>query len=207
MKNKILLAFLLFVFFAAVPGGAEPLSATDQLRGDVDRIVALLNDGAMDKKVREEKIVALVKSRFDFPTMSQWILGINWRRANDAERQKFIDLFTRLLENTYVGRIDSYTGDYGHENVRYVQERIEGKRALINTLIVTQSAEIPVDYKMIQRDGEWRIYDVVIEEISLVRNYRTTYGEIVHREGFSGLFARMEEKLEELKKSPSGSGK
>ncbi len=197
---------MLFLFILC-PGEGRASQATEQLRGDVDRIIEILNETSLDREVRDQKIVTLVKGRFDFPTMSQWILGLNWRRATEAERQRFIDLFTQLLENTYAGRIESYTGGYGKENVRYVEERIEGDRALVNTLIVTQSAEIPVNYKMIQKNGEWRVYDVVIEEVSLVRNYRTTYGEIVSREGFAGLFSKMEEKIIELKNAPPEAAK
>lgn len=207
MKKSFLLLFLLFFLPLSVSVEAAARRAIEQLQVDVDQIVEILNDEALDRRIRDEKIIALVKGRFDFPTMSQWILGINWRRGSEAERQRFIDLFTGLLENTYAGRIESYTGDYGKENVRYVQEQVEGDRSLVNTLIVTKSAEIPVDYKMIRKDGEWRVYDVVIEGVSLVRNYRTTYGEIVSKEGFPGLFARMEEKIKELKKAPPEAGK
>ncbi|NLC70492.1 MAG: ABC transporter substrate-binding protein [Desulfuromonadaceae bacterium] len=203
MKKLFLAISLLMVLSTLSPMEVIASQATEQLQGDVDRIIETLNDEGLDGRIRDERIVSIVKGRFDFPTMSQWILGINWRRANEAERQRFIDLFTRLLENTYVSRIETYTGEYGRENVRYVQERIEGNRALVNTLIVTKSAEIPVDYKMILSEGKWLVYDVVIEEISLVRNYRSTYSEIVSKEGFSGLFARMEEKIAELAKAPT----
>ena len=202
MKNiKLLLPLAMLLLFLPAPGVAAS-KATEQLRVDVDRIIEILNDQALDRPTREDMIVEIVRTRFDFQVMSQWILGINWRRATAEERRKFIDLFTRLLENTYAGRIESYTGGYGKENVRYVQEQIEQDRALVQTLIVTPTAEIPVHYKMIVRDGEWRVYDVVIEEVSLVRNYRTTYSEIIAKEGFQGLFSKMEQKLAELKTAP-----
>ena len=101
-----------------------------------------------------------------------------------------------------MSKIESYTGEYGRENVRYAQERQEKDKALVNTFIVTKSAEIPVNYKLLLNNGQWRVYDVVIEEVSLVRNYRSTYSEIVNREGFKGLFAKMEQKIAETSQEP-----
>lgn len=200
-KIGLLFSLVLVLLFFSVMDGLGS-NATEQLRFDVDRIVEILNDKNLDRVRRDEKIVAIVKDRFDFQVMSQWILGLHWRRATEEERSKFIDLFTLLLENTYVGRIETYTGEYGKQNVRYAQEQIEGDRAMVNTFVVTSSAEIPVSYKMIFRENQWRVYDVVIEEVSLVRNYRTTYADIIGKEGFRGLFQRMEEKIAELKKPP-----
>ncbi|MBQ6669289.1 MAG: ABC transporter substrate-binding protein [Deltaproteobacteria bacterium] len=195
-------ALLFFTLASAGPQKAQAGAVTEQLRSDVDRIIDILNDGTLKKKERDEKIVSIVRARFDFPTMSQWILGVNWRKASPDEQKRFIELFTRLLERTYMGKIESYTGEYGHENVRYAQERQEKDKALVNTFIVTKSAEIPVNYKLLLNNGQWRVYDVVIEEVSLVRNYRSTYSEIVNREGFKGLFAKMEQKIAEPIQAP-----
>ena len=202
-KGKLWVAALLF--FALASAGAQKAQAetvTEQLRGDVDRIIDILNDDSLKKKERDDKIVSIVRARFDFPTMSQWILGVNWRKASPDEQKRFIELFTRLLERTYMSKIESYTGEYGRENVRYAQERQEKDKALVNTFIVTKSAEIPVNYKLLLNNGQWRVYDVVIEEVSLVRNYRSTYSEIVNREGFKGLFAKMEQKIAETSQEP-----
>ena len=202
-KGKLWVAALLF--FALARAGAQKAQAgtvTEQLRGDVDRIIDILNDDSLKKKERDDKIVSIVRARFDFPTMSQWILGVNWRKASPDEQKRFIELFTRLLERTYMSKIESYTGEYGRENVRYAQERQEKDKALVNTFIVTKSAEIPVNYKLLLNNGQWRVYDVVIEEVSLVRNYRSTYSEIVNREGFKGLFAKMEQKIAETSQEP-----
>lgn len=202
-KGKLwVTALLFFALASAGPQKAQAGTVTEQLRGDVDRIIDILNDGTLKKKERDEKIVSIVRARFDFPTMSQWILGVNWRKASPDEQKRFIDLFTRLLERTYMSKIESYTGEYGRENVRYAQERQEKDKALVNTFIVTKSAEIPVNYKLLLNNGQWRVYDVVIEEVSLVRNYRSTYSEIVNREGFKGLFAKMEQKIAETSQEP-----
>ncbi len=175
---------------------------TEQLKTDVDRIIKTLSDQTLAKDQRDQRIIDLIRQRFDFEVMSQWILGVNWRKATPDQRNRFIGLFTQLLENTYKGRIEAYTGNYSENNVKYVEENIKKGRALVKTFIVTESTEIPVDYKLSQNSNEWRVYDVVIEEVSLVRNYRSTYGELVKKEGFEGLFERMEKKIEELKNPP-----
>ena len=191
-----LLMLFSFSFNNALAG--EP---TEQLKTDVDSIIKTLNDKTLVKDQRSQKIIDLIRQRFNFPLMSQWILGLNWRKATSDQQERFISLFTQQLENSYMGRIEAYTGSYAENNVKYIEEKIKKGRAMVKTLIVTESAEIPVDYKLSETKGEWRVYDVVIEEVSLVSNYRTTYGEIVDKEGFDGLFTRMEKKIEELKNS------
>jgi phospholipid transport system substrate-binding protein len=101
-----------------------------------------------------------------------------------------------------VSKIEQYT----NERVNYGEERIEDDRALVETMLVTQSTEIPIIYRMIRKDGEWKVYDVVIENVSLVRNYRSTYDEIARKEGIDRLLQRMEEKLTELRSGSDTAG-
>lgn len=193
-----LFLLILFCFSVISVHAGEP---TEQLKTDVDAIITILNDKNLVQEHKNRKIVDLIRQRFDFQTMSQWILALNWRKATSAQQEQFINLFTQLLESTYMGRIEAYTGNYSQNNVKYTEEQIKKGRALVKTLILTENNEIPVDYKLSRRNGEWQVYDVVIEEVSLVSNYRSTYGELVDREGFEGLFDRMERKIEELKDS------
>jgi phospholipid transport system substrate-binding protein len=106
-----------------------------------------------------------------------------------------MELFSELLEASYLGRIESYTD----EEVRFVSEKINGPRAEVETLIVTRSADIPISYKLVDRQGEWLVYDVIVEKVSLVRNYRGTFTEIARKEGMDGLFEQMRSKIEDLK--------
>ena len=200
-KKAFTLIFLLMAF-GFYTGNAHAGEPTKQLKSDIDQVIKLLNDQTLDKDQKDQEIIDSIRHRFDFPTMSQWILALNWRKATPEQRARFIDLFTQLLENTYKGRVQAYTGTYSQNNVKYIDEQIKRGRALVKTLIVTESNEIPVDYKLSENQGGWQVYDVVIEEVSLVRNYRSTYGEIVDREGFDGLFKRMQDKIEEVKSRP-----
>ncbi len=97
----------------------------------------------------------------------------------------------QVLEGTYLNRINDYTGG----QVEYLMQRVKGDKAIVDTKFVSETLEIPVQYKMIFDGENWQVFDVVIEEVSLIRNYRSTYGEIIRKEGYEGLFAKMEEKI------------
>jgi phospholipid transport system substrate-binding protein len=186
---------------AAVPSSlpAEP-GPRAEVQSTVDAIMALLQDEAISAEKRKEEISAMVRGRFDFRTMSQGVLATNWKKATGDEKERFTELFSKLLETTYRERIDAYN----NERVEYLDEKIKGKKATVDTLVVTADVEIPVRYKMLNRGDGWLAYDVVVEGVSLVRNYRDSYRDIVKKEGMEGLLARMEEKIEELKTSPPG---
>jgi phospholipid transport system substrate-binding protein len=188
------LAVMLFpLFSAAAPGPLEEVQTT------VDSIIALLKRDDLSREERQEKVGALVRERFDFRTMSQGVLATNWKKATDAEKKQFMDLFSELLETTYRERIDAYN----NEEVKYLSEKIRGKKAVVETVVVTTDVEIPVTYKLLNKGESWRAYDVVVEGVSLVRNYRDSYKEIVKKEGLTGLLAKMEKKIEELRTNPA----
>jgi phospholipid transport system substrate-binding protein len=174
-------------------------NATESVRMSVDAIIGILKDAGLDKPAKRDKIRVVIAERFDFRAMSQRTLATNWKKASKEEQQHFIGLFAELIQNTYIGRVEAYT----NETVKYSAEKITDDRAVVDTLILTSSAEIPVSYKLYLKDGRWLVYDVNIEGVSLISNYRTSYQEIVMKEGFSGLLAKMEEKVRELANQPS----
>jgi phospholipid transport system substrate-binding protein len=180
---------------------AEP-SPTEEVRTSVDAIIALLKDEQLDRETRRDRMREVIDKRFDFLAMSQRTLATNWKKASDAEKQKFTELFSELIQNSYVSKIEAYT----NEIVEYPGEKQKGRKAEVDTLIITSSAEIPVDYKLYLKDGTWLVYDVIIEGVSLISNYRSSYQEIVKRDGFDGLLAQMEEKIRELKSAPAEAG-
>ncbi len=167
------------------------LTPTVQVKQTVETIILTLKNNDMNKYTRREKIATLIKERFDFRVMSRRVLALNWKHATPAQKDRFISLFTDLLKNSYMERIEAYTD----EKVKFVKEKRKGKKALVDTLIVTESVEIPIRYKVFLKKGEWFIYDVVIEEVSLTRNYRSSYKEIVKKEGIDGLLRKMEKKI------------
>jgi phospholipid transport system substrate-binding protein len=199
--------FLLLIFIFTGPAAAQPSpGAMEQLRNDIDEIVGILRTRGLDAEAKADRITPLVKQRFDFEAMSRLVLAVHWRRASEEQKSRFADLFAGLLEANYRGRMEDYISEYSDEHVEYGSETVRDGRALVETLLVTAAQEIPIHYKMRQKEGEWLIYDVEIEGVSLVRNFRSTYDEIVRREGIEGLLTRMEEKIGGSKTAPAGGG-
>lgn len=182
----------------ASPALSAPVTPLEEVRTTVDAVLALLRDKSLDPDLRRTRVTQLVRSRFDFTSMSQRILATHWRSASPQEQQRFVALFSDLLEANYTSKIEAYT----NEVVQYRGEQIIGDRASIDTSIITASAEIPIAYRLQRAGDHWLVYDVVIEGVSFVSNYRSTYGEIVRREGMSGLLRQMEEKLQEVRGTP-----
>lgn len=166
-----------------------------EMKQTVDKIVAQLR--AIDTTPEwRDNVTTLVRGKFDFEVMSQGVLGPNWRLASPEERERFIGLFSQLLEETYIGRVKEYTD----EDVRFGNEQIRQNRAMVDTYVVKENGnEIPISYRLLQHKDEWLVYDVVIEEVSLVRNYRSSYSSVVRKKGMTGLLEEMQAKIEELK--------
>lgn len=193
--HKLFCQFAVTALLVMVAGGANAAEPLAEIRTTVDEVLTLLRNKNLPHEERRKQLTAVIRPAFDFEVMSQWVLGTNWRKATPAERKRFADLFADLLEATYIGKIEAYTD----ERVEYAGQKLEGERAEVDTLVKTASADIPIRYKVFRKGERWLVYDVVIEEVSLVRNYRSTYDEIIRKEGFPGLFSRMEEKIRELK--------
>lgn len=178
----------------SLPAWAYAGDASKLLQNSIDQVVELLKDKKLEKADRRDQLRALIEKRFDFQIMSQFTLSVEWRKATPAEREAFVKRFTRMVEASYLGRLEQYTD----QKVEIRDERLRGDKAVVNTVIVTQNVDIPIDYKMRREDSDWRIYDVQIEGVSLVRNYRDSYRAIAKKEGMSGLLARMDKKIAEL---------
>lgn len=187
-----ILTFGLSLTFA--PAATAETSALDDVRTSVQAILDILKNGSMNKAAKRNAMQLEIGKRFDFKIMSKHTLATNWETASTEERQKFTALFRQLIQNSYAGKLEAYT----NETVEYPAEKTRGKKALVETLIKTASTDIPVNYKLYQKDGAWLVYDVVIEGVSLVSNYRSSYQTIVKKEGLDGLMLMMEEKLKEL---------
>jgi phospholipid transport system substrate-binding protein len=200
MWNRFMVPMLFGLMMTTAGVACAVDNATDSVRTSVDTIIGILKDTSLDKPAKRDKIRGVIAERFDFRAMSQRTLATNWKKASEEEQQKFITLFAELIQNTYIDRVEAYT----NETVKYPGEKITKGRAVVDTLIVTSSkAEIPVTYKLYLKKGSWLVYDVNIEGVSLISNYRSSYQEIVKNEGFSGLLAKMEEKIKELANQPS----
>jgi phospholipid transport system substrate-binding protein len=192
VKNLFLSMMFISLWTFVFPATAS--SPTEQVKTTVNTVLDLLRDKSLDRETRRSKIRDVINERFDYRAMSRRTLATQWKKASDEEKERFVDLFSKLLEWTYVGRIEAYT----NETVEFDKEIIKDHRAQVNTFIVTASADIPVNYRLLKKDNDWYVYDVIIEEVSLIRNYRSTYRSIVKNEGISGLLSKMEQKIKEL---------
>ena len=196
MIKQYALYFLLTLF--AVSAVAEQFSTpSDRVKDSVDKVIRVLKDKSLGKEERWSKIGLVINDSFDFRSMSQSVLATNWKKATPEERQQFVVFFSQYLEDTYRTKIEAYT----NQKVDYVGETIRGKRAVVETLIITDNAEIPVNYKLKNNDGNWFAYDVVIEGVSLVNNYRSTFAAIVKNDGMDGLLSDIQTRINKYKAS------
>lgn len=203
MRKMTLLGIFLGGFLLLTTSALALPTPTEQVRKTVDEVLVVLRNKALSGQPRRDALSRLIRARFDFAIMSQRTLGKYWKDANPQEQARFIALYSDLLEASYIGRIEAYAG----ETVNYLAERIDGDMAEVDTLIHSGNVDIPISYRLVLEKDQWFVYDVVIEEVSMIRNYRNSYGEIVRKEGYKGLFARMEEKIRELHNAPPKSGK
>ena len=200
LKSLLLIICGTLVF--SIPQAAGATSPLEQIRTAVDQVIEVLRQGKLQGEARRKVLSELIRSRFDFYIMSQRTLGQHWKKATAQEQAEFVRLFSDLLEASYTGRIEAYTD----ETVDYNSEKIEGNRAVVATVIHSNNTDIPVEYRMVKQGNDWFVYDVLIEDISLIKNYRSSYGEIVRKEGYAGLFERMRKKITELHNQPSAAG-
>ncbi len=202
MKN-IAAAILVILLMSPLQTAANASTPTDQLKESLDGVISILRQSDLDLETKRVKISDIFRERFEFRIMSRRVLARNWKNASPEIQERFVKLFTDLLEATYVGRIE----EYSDEKIDYIKEQIKEKRAVIDTVIVSKTLEIPINYKLALINGKWLVYDVVIEEVSLVRSFRSSYAEIVKKDGFETLLVRMEDKIQELKTSKKGEDK
>jgi len=172
---------------AGVPG--------DQVRQSVDKLLAILKDpqlkGESKKNERRDKLKEVIYQRFDFTEMARRSLGSEWRRRSPEEQREFVKLFTGLLEQAYLDNIESYNG----EKFRYLKEQEDNNYAQVDTKIIdNKGQEFSVNYRLHNRNGDWKVYDVVIEDISLVNNYRSQFNRMLATSSYEELVNRMKGK-------------
>jgi phospholipid transport system substrate-binding protein len=152
----------------------------ETVKGYIARVLDVLQDPALKgdagKKVKKEKIKLISEKMFDFTELSRRSLGQNWNRLSPDQQKEFIILYKSLLEEAYADKITSYKD----ERVIFKKEiTLSEKTFAVETIIVTKTSEVPINYRVIEKDGQWKVYDVVIEGVSLVSNYRTQFKEIL----------------------------
>ena len=179
--------------------GGWAATAQEQLKGAIDRVVSTLESPALkgDGKTLERRsaVRKIANEIFDFGEIARRSLGRYWQPLSEAQRSEFVGLFADLLERSYMSKIELYGG----EKIIYNGERVDGDLATVSTKIITKNGtEVPVDYRLFRRGDRWMIYDINIEGISLVSNYRTQFNKIIHTSGYNTLVDRMKTKQTEF---------
>ena len=195
-----LLAGALCLLCALTVGAAADGGPTRQLKDAVDRILRILEDPALKGDVRardrHRAVRQVADEMFDFEETARRALAQHWRALTPAQRQEFVEAFSDLLERAYMAKIELYSG----EQVQYPGERVEGDLATVSTRIITKKgAEVPIDYRLLKRDDRWRVYDVSIEGVSLVANYRTQFNSVIRTSSYDELLRKMRSRVEEMR--------
>ncbi|GAB5046133.1 MlaC/ttg2D family ABC transporter substrate-binding protein [Thermodesulfovibrio sp. TK110] len=195
--KKLVIFLLFFVFTISIALAIS--SPKEQIKKTVDKVISILKDskykGEKKTQQRRAELKAEISKVFDFEEMSKRSLGVYWKDRTPQEKKEFVELYKDLLERYYAGKIESYTD----EQIVYTDERIEnGKYAEVKTKIITKDKkEIPIDYKLYFNGKEWKVYDVVIEGVSLVSNYRSQFNKIIRTHSYQELVKRMKTKQAE----------
>jgi len=167
---------ILFLVTSAAYAGA-PL---DAVKANADKVLDVLRDPKLKapsaKEIKKEKLRVIYVEMFDEVELSRRSLGMNWNKLNADQRQEFVKLFEQVLEKAYADKILAYT----NEKIEFTKESMVGSNlAEVRTRVITASKEIPITYRVILKNGVWKVYDVVIENVSLVQNYRTQFNDIL----------------------------
>ena len=199
--KKALLGFLLtlLLIFPTFAYSGTPL---DTVKENVNKVLEVLRDptlkGEPGRKVKKEKIRSISEEMFDFTELSKRSLGQNWKRFNPDQQEEFIKLFKSVLVTAYADKIASYTD----EKVVFKEEITLSEKAVeVPTMIVTQTSEVPIRYRLIEEKGRWKVYDVVIEGVSLINNYRTQFREILAKKTPEALLDILRKKVGDARAS------
>lgn len=203
-KSTLLLSLVILIVLIFNSGAfaTASMNPMEQLQQSVDEILKILQSEELKRPERKDErkqlILNVVADMFNFREMARSSLGQSWNTLTAEEKNTFVGLFTSLVEQRYIGKIDSYD----NQKVVYKKERVKGDRAIIYTDIIDKDLEIPIDYRLKEDQGKWLIYDLKIENVSLMANYRRDFDSIIRKEKFSGLVEKIT-KLVEKPETPN----
>jgi len=203
MILKHMLGALAFFMLTTIPAAAVSLEPMATIKAPVDAVIAILNDPKYKvtgtKSVQRDEIWKVVKPMFNFDEIAKRAVARNWSDFNDVEKAAFTDVFARFLGNTYIDKIQ---GEYHNEEIVYLgQDFYSDTYAEVKTQIVRETLKIPVNYRMLKGgEGRWMVYDIIVEGVSLVKNYRTQFASILSKDKPAKLIQQLNDKLAEQNK-------
>jgi phospholipid transport system substrate-binding protein len=198
-RHVALVLALGFGLSLVAAGRADAGAPTDQLKAQIDRVLKVLDDPELKKDGRNRERRAAVRKIandiFDFGETARRSLARHWQGRTPAERDEFVQLFSDLLERSYISKVELYGG----EKIQYLGDAVEGEQAKVQTKLLTKGgSEIPIEYRMHRKGDRWLVYDVIIEGVSLIANYRTQFNKIIQTSSYQELVKKMKTKQEEL---------
>ena len=196
-RSRLVAAGFVLLVLALCSANGNAGLPTDQIKSTVDKALVVLKDPRLKPtarvKERREQLRQILFARFDFTEMAKRALGANWRRRSPQEQEEFVRLFTEVLEHAYAEIIESYSD----EKITYIYERIDGTYADVASKILTsRGEEYSINYKAHLVSNEWKVYDVVAENISLVNNYRSQFNRVIANGSYEELVRRLKDKAE-----------
>ncbi len=193
-------ATVVILYFAGA-NGRVALAAPDpmtEVKNTVNQVLAVLNDPAYKNSPRKlrDRLREIVEGHLDFTAMARSALGPHWRELSKSDQEEFVNLFRRLMEDTYIGKAANYSG----EKVEFLNVYNEGPNyAQVNTNIIQPGRDpIKVTYRLELKDNDWKVYDVLVDEISLISNYRTQFNRVINRDGYPKLVELVKNKIQQL---------
>ena len=169
---------------------------TQAVKETIDQVLSVLGNKDLKDPAREaerrEKLEAIVGQRFDYEEMAKRTLAANWKKISTEQQKEFVGLFQQFLTKSYAGNIDGYSG----EQVEYLKERLKGDFAEVQTKVVSPKVEIPLDYRLLKKNERWGVYDVIIDGVSLTKNYRGQFSRIIKSSSFDGLLDKLRSKTD-----------
>jgi phospholipid transport system substrate-binding protein len=178
--------------------GAWAGTPTEQVRGVIEKALDILQNPAYKGEEQRQMVKRIVDPYFDYREMAKRSLGPVWGQLNAGQRNEFVRLFAELLEASYSDKIQKYAQ---RVRIDYTSEILTGDYAEVRTMVIRPNDRIPLNYRLLQEDDGWKVYDVVIEGVSLVSNYRTQFRRIIHQSSYAELVRRLQTKVTELKRT------
>jgi len=195
----VALAVVLAVWLGLTGVPAHAGTPTEAMKTTIDEVLKIIAEKELKQpgksEERRQQLERVVSARFDYQEMSRRALGAPWNTLSDQDKQEFVSLFRTLLTNSYADKIETYSG----EGVQYLNERTEKEYAEVRTKVLSGKTEIPLDYRLMNKSADWRVYDVVVDGVSLVNNYRGQFTKILRASSYSDLVDQLRKKSDKLK--------
>jgi len=197
LRSRVLMIALSLVLILGASNSVQASGVTDGLKATIDQLISIVTNPKYknDRQTRRAKMKGVIYPKFNFVEMGIRSLGKKtWKSITPDERKAFVDVFGRLLENSYATKLESYQD----EKIHYNDEILKGKFAMVKTELIRESGPLQIDYKLIQTGGEWLVYDIVIEGVSMIKNYSSQFAKIIHKDSFSALMDKLNTKVKKL---------